>query len=387
MPVTVKQTPLAIGGRATPEETEKLSNSFGMIDKSYMEDYSTTYGGHDASLDYLLESNDLRDWKDCLGDVTSDYATSLWKNPVMYFPATWRTPEEVEKWCGFLNDRLNFHCRYLGEGWISTRKYHSPYNFTDKRSKVRSHVIVMEYQHDLYSTCPKAVLAKVSLIRYIYRTNHFETLIKPLYTMLENDAVSPWDALFFAHYYGFSNGMEYQSGRGLFYFNTDTFPIMYPRSYEDVKNFFKKFQYINKVWSPGHLNNVTFLYNHYQETNILTSDFYANLDYPFHYAKDLEENDDDEKIDQYFTNPHAWSARNKFNDALRNKEWNNAYEIYYSVLASVRPMIQAIKNDPDGFIRFTERPFKSEGGHTESPNYKSANYIKDILQFISTFEP
>lgn len=386
MTVKIEEAPLAIGQRCTTAEEAIIreAQQKGKGKRTLVLDstFSTVLGAHLPSLSSLFDATSTSSWKSCLGD-TEAYTS---QSPVLYFPSGYRTAAQVETWCIFMSEFLNYKCRYLGEAHIDCIKY-GTYNYDTCCTK--SHIIVLDPQPDLYASGKRAVLSKVTLLRYLYRTDHFQKIIEPIYEMMDA-GISSWDALFLSHFYAFVIGIDqYNAGRGLFYDLPLGLPLSYPRSFSDVIDRFSKMGIINHVWGITPIGNHMFTALHSNESLLFSSNAYDTAGFPFHprgWYYGVSGTPD--LVLEAVTNPHVYTAKKQFDNYLKKKEWQNALQVYINVLNGIKPMLQCIRENPARFNKILGKIFiPPYTGYSITKPYSTKEYTEDLIKFISSFDP
>ncbi len=319
----------------------------------------------------------LNEWNGCLASVKTRVSQEL---TYVYFPSGYLEAEKVLRWCKFITDNYDFKSHYVGEFYIAGGFYG-----TDAGSLIRSHVIALPRQ-PWYSKSKFTILAKVSMIRYLYRADHYKSLIEPIYEMVEL-GIDPWDALIMAHYY---LNAKIENSKGSMVYSTGTSlmsvlhaaALLWPRSIKDIEQFFFDYTYTNNVFG-GHYFTSKLFYpvgNEAQVTGQLV------------YAQRLQK-------DRFFGvampnlywafDPYAAVFKEDLNTLLLKRKWVDAFNLYVEFLkTTIKPSILFIRDSFNKHRDFGGAPtFHSVMGGTRL-DVAGTNYTpKQIIEFIDSLKP
>ena len=328
---------LAVGSLSTPHDIEYLRKHPRETKYELFNDCRslTTLNGL-----HLAEHS----WKSCLGSVTGEVG-----RPYFYigFPYQWQTVENIEKWCEVLRTQYNLDVHYVGEAFYNSRVYG-----LEGYHQIRTHVISINEQKELYKTSAYSILFKVTLLRYLYRTNHYRKIIEPLYEMLDA-GLNPWDALLLSHYYAqLFDVKDYANDRGIVYDLKQYGPsLMWPRSFEDLSELFKSCQLINGVWSAK-TPKTSFYFAQAPEINALGASFYNTVNKRRFLRTD--------EI-RYFQDPRNSIFIDQLRALFSKKDWKGAAELYMAFVKDYTSLYKLISERPMSFEQYA-----SLGGGTFS---------------------
>lgn len=197
-------------------------------------------------------------WHSCLMAVRNNRTYSVC---YLYIPLIFVHPNEIDRWCKFVSMYYKHQCKYIGEGYVNGFEY---FGLQGGNCVVKVGFIAMYNEGADYSSTEQIILNKVTMLRYIFRTYHKEYIVEPLYQMVEEQGLNPWDAMVLAHYVLLIKqekqvGMipRYNSARGLV--GAQGMSLYWPRSYDQMVQSFKELYYINNVWCGKNNNTMMWL--------------------------------------------------------------------------------------------------------------------------------
>jgi hypothetical protein len=315
----------------------------------------------------------LNNWVSCLGPIHQESGKKV---TVMYFPVYFRSVDETKTYCEWLKANLGIAVRYLGEIYLGAGFYGG-----NSLNHVRSHAIALDHE-PYHNHALHFILMKATLIRYVYRTNHYEEIILKMYEIVKA-GIGGWDAVILAHQVAFANNKlrDYSNDRGLV---LDSVPLMWPRTYEEVGYLFSITGPINSVFTGlvGNPHDILINFSLCKErSGQNVSSNRHPLSKIFLHLSDYK----------FFANPHHTINTEIFKGLLLKKSYNEALEFWGAYLQQLRPILNLTLNPewstgPLNTYPFFKCPTPCYGFANSANNASTSTWIESILKFIDSFK-